>query len=52
MAAFFLRFNLNRGLVLHLLGLARGETPTVMAINDDATGQGRSEKSRESEKHE
>lgn len=42
----------NGGLVPHFLGLAGGKIPTVMAIDDDAASQGRSEKSREYEKHE
>ena len=47
-----MRFNLERGLVSHLFGLTGGELPTVMAINDDAAGQSRCEKSGEYEKHE
>jgi hypothetical protein len=39
-----------RGLV-HLFGLARGEIPTVMAIDDDAPGQSRKKKSCECENH-
>ena len=43
---------LGVGSVSHLLGLARGKIPVVMAIDDDAAGQGRNKKSREYEKHE
>lgn len=42
----------QRGLVSHLLDLAGGEIPTVMAIDDDTAGQGQNKKSREYEKHE
>ena len=67
LAALFIFFTLDRvagypffmttgalgvGSVSHLLGLARGKIPVVMAIDDDAAGQGRNKKSREYEKHE